>query len=343
MATRLVQLKLEDGSRAVAESATGTLRLLDGVDHVYDLARTAIRTGSTLETLTQSLIGDRSLDFDEALAKGRVLAPIDHQDPAHLHLTGTGLTHLGSADARNAMHKTGVHETGGHEKDGHGTADENLTPSMQMFRLGLEGGKPEPGQVGAMPEWFYKGDGSFVTAPEAPLLSPDFAEGAGEETEICGIYLIGTNGTPHRLGFALANEFSDHVIERQNYLYVSHSKLRPASLGPELLLGPLPDHVEGQTKIIRDGQTIWQKPFVSGEANMSHAIANLEHHHFKYDWFRRPGDVHIHFFGAATLSFADGFQTQAGDVFSISSPTFGKPLRNRLETFATEQVEVKVL
>src|SRR3546814_19715917 len=56
---------------------------------------------------------------------------------------------------------------------------------------------------------------------------------------------------------------------------------------------------------IRDGRTLWEKPFLSGEANMSHSIANLEHHHFKYGLFRRPGDVHVHFFGTATLSFSE--------------------------------------
>jgi hypothetical protein len=30
-----------------------------------------------------------------------------------------------------------------------------LTDSMKMFKLGLEGGKPVPGQIGVEPEWFY--------------------------------------------------------------------------------------------------------------------------------------------------------------------------------------------
>ena len=45
---------------------------------------------------------------------------------------------------------------------------------------------------------------------------------------MAGIYVIGDDGTPFRVGFALANEFSDHVTERINYLYLAHSKLRPA-------------------------------------------------------------------------------------------------------------------
>jgi hypothetical protein len=70
---------------------------------------------------------------------------------------------------------------------------------------------------------------------------------------------------------------------------------------------------------------------------MSHTIANLEHHHFKYDLFRRPGDLHIHMFGTATLSFADGIRTEPGDVFEIEAAPFGLPLRN---VFKTESGDV---
>ena len=64
---------------------------------------------------------------------------------------------------------------------------------------------------------------------------PSFALDGGEEPEIAGIYVIGDDGAPFRVGFALSNEFSDHVTERVNYLYLAHSKLRPASFGPEIL------------------------------------------------------------------------------------------------------------
>jgi hypothetical protein len=196
--------------------------------------------------------------------------------------------------------------------------------------MGVEGGKPSDGRPGVQPEWFYKGDGSSLVAPGGPLSSPGFAEDAGEEPEIAGIYLIGADGTPHRLGFALGNEFSDHVTERQNYLWLAHSKLRQAALGPELLVGELPDDVRGLSRIERDGNVLWEKPFASGEANMSHSIANLERHHFKYEQFRRPGDLHVHFFGTATLSVSDGIVTRDGDVFHIEAAPFRLPLRNRV-------------
>ena len=106
-------------------------------------------------------------------------------------------------------------------------------------------------------------------------------------------------------------------MERQNYLYLAHSKLRPSSVGPELLIGDLPADVRGVSRIRRGKEIVWERPFASGEHNMSHAIANLEAHHFKYAQFRQPGDVHVHFFGTATLSFADGFRAEKGDVFEI--------------------------
>ncbi len=184
--------------------------------------------------------------------------------------------------------------------------DPQPTDSMKMFLMGVEGGKPPEDGTGVQPEWFYKGDGSQLVAPGQPIGSPAFALDAGEEPEIAGIYLIDEGGMPVRLGFALANEFSDHVTERHNYLWLAHSKLRPAALGPELLLGDLPADVRGTSRILRDGAAIWDSPFLSGEANMSHSIANLEHHHFKYRLFRRPGDLHVHFFGTASLSFSAG-------------------------------------
>ena len=80
---------------------------------------------------------------------------------------------------------------------------------------------------------------------------------------------------------------------------------------------------------IRRGETVrWEKPFVTGEANMCHSLANLEYHHFKYNAHRMPGDVHLHFFGTATISFADGIRVEPGDRFEIDLPALGAPLVN---------------
>lgn len=291
-------------------------RALRNTTSVYELAQAAIRSGQGIaaEVLRRGL--GETVDLTRATFE----LPVSHPDPAHLHLTGTGLTHLGSASARDAMHA---------KLEG----TETLTDSMKMFRMGLEGGRPAAGEVGAQPEWFYKGNGYAAVAPGAALEAPGFAEDGGEEPEIAGIYLIDPDGTPYRIGWALGNEFSDHVTERVNYLWLAHSKLRVASFGPEILVGDLPPDVRGHSRILRDGKILWEKPFLSGEANMSHTLANLEHHHFKYAIFRQPGDLHVHYFGTATLSFADGIKTQAGDIFEIEVADFGQPLRNTL-TFA---------
>lgn len=330
MTTRLVQLRAENGERAVAATRDGATHFIRGASSLYGLAREAIEAKISLDALvTRKGIAGEPVDLAQLLAAGQVLGPIDHPDSAHLWLTGTGLTHLGSADARDRMHAKA------HSAD--------ASDSLKMFRMGLEGGKVPGSGPGVQPEWFYKGDGSALVAPEAPLVSPSFALDGGEEPELAGIYVIGAEGTPFRVGFALANEFSDHVMERQNYLYLAHSKLRPAAIGPELLLGALPVDIRGAARIRRNGAAIWEKPFLTGEDNMSHHVRNLEHHHFKYPMFRRPGDVHVHFFGTATLSFSDGIQAQDGDVFEIEAAPFGLPLRNPLRTAPGAAVRIESL
>lgn len=313
----LSQIIQPDGKTAVVVRDGSEAAILRGTESTYALAMEA----ASIRRPVAALVAERGLgeavDLPSILAAGRVTLPIAHPDPAHMHLTGTGLTHLGSASARDAMHA---------KLEG----AETLTDSMKMFRMGLEGGRPTAGQVGAQPEWFYKGNGHTAIAPGQPLTAPGFAEDGGEEPEIAGIYVIAPDGTPCRLGWALGNEFSDHVTERVNYLWLAHSKLRVASFGPEILLGDLPASVEGTSRIRRGGKVIFEKPFLSGEANMSHTLANLEHHHFKYDLFRQPGDVHVHMFGTATLSFADGIKTEAGDEFEIEAAAFGLPLKNTL-------------
>jgi hypothetical protein len=302
-------------------------RLVPGYTTTYDLAKAAIAAGTDVATLIEKQGAGDTVDLLALAAEGRLDCPVRHPDPAHMYLTGTGLTHTGSASARDSMHA----DTAG------------MSDSMKMFRMGMEGGKPKPGEIGVQPEWFYKGNGFNAVAPGDDLVSPSFALDGGEEPEMAGYYIIGEDGTAHRLGFSIANEFSDHVTEKLNYLFLAHSKLRPASFGPELRVGALPDHVEGTSRIIRGGQTVWEKPFLSGEANMSHTIANLEYHHFKYALFCQPGDLHVHMYGTATLSVADGFVTEEGDVFEIVSPQFGLPLRNRLAKAAAETVKVKML
>lgn len=313
----LVQFE-RDGLRGVAGlDNAGVARAIEGTRTTLELAGQAIAAGRCLAELARELAGE-TVD----LASARLLLPVDHPDPAHLTVSGTGLTHRGSAEGRDRMHQA--------------AAAGNATDSMRMFLLGEAGGKPEAGAIGVQPEWFFKGTGATLVPSGETIAMPGFALDGGEEPEVAGIYLIDADGAPVRLGFALGNEFSDHVTERENYLWLAHSKLRQAALGPELLLGELPQDVRGISRILRDGAVLWEKPFATGEANMTHSIANLEHHHFKYAQFRHPGDVHVHFLGTATASFADGIETRPGDRFEIEADTFRLPLRNALARMANE-------
>lgn len=327
---RLVQFWGEQDQRQVGlvQAEGTTLAVLRDVAYVRDLALVAHRTGAPLTAVVEAKVSTAQVDYRQLIAAKRLLPPLDHPDPAHCILSGTGLDHLGSAQARDAMHaKLNTGE---------------LTDSMKMFKIGLDGGKPAPGQIGSQPEWFYKGDGDWLAAPGHDLELPPFALDGGEEPELVGLYVIGDGGEVLRVGFALGNEFSDHVLEKQNYLYLAHSKLRASSFGPELLVGEAPADIRGTVRILRNGAELWSGEFLTGEANMTYTLANIEHHHFKYRTFRRPGDVHCHYYGTATLSFAAGIQTAPGDLFEISAPAFGQPLRNTLVRSAAEQPFIPV-
>ncbi len=321
---RLIQFTHHDGVKAALVDDTDHASVIEVVGGTYALAMMALQHQVPLKDLVQQHLGNTVLSYQDLIDARRLLPPLTHPDPAHCLVTGTGLTHLGSADTRDAMHAKLA------------ASEADLSDSMRMFKMGLEGGRPAPGRAGVQPEWFYKGDGDCVVAPECELPVPGFAQDAGEEPELVGLYVIAPDGVPVRLGFAIGNEFSDHVTERANYLWLAHSKLRACSFGPELLIGDPPSDLRGESRIVRDGGVLWSRPFVTGGANMAHTLANLEHHHFKYAGFRRRGDVHVHFFGTSTLSFADGIRTQAGDRFEISLRGFGRPLRNPIAPRAVD-------
>jgi hypothetical protein len=316
---RIIQFMGRDGAKRVGRvSEGGIVRTIRGATTTYWLALEAIKKQRVLKDIIDERTSEEKDTMDQILSEKRIHVPFHHPDPYHQLVSGTGLSHLGSASARDAMHAK-------LDKD-----ESSLTDSMKMFKWGLDGGKPDCAEIGTQAEWFYKGDGDWVAAPEAELSWPAYALDGGEEVELVGIYLIDETSTVRRVGYALANEYADHVMERQNYLYLSHSKLRHCSYGPELLIGDLPLEVRGKARLLRSDTVIWEEEWLSGNNNMSHSIENLEHHHFKYPEFRRSGDVHIHFFGAANGSFTKNIETQDGDIFEIESVTFGHPLRNTL-------------
>jgi hypothetical protein len=326
---RLVQISNPAFGRRVALVEDSTLHLLGTHRSVYAFALAAIETGRRLEELILSDLSDLSLDYDEVYGLGSgwsFLPSFDHPDePARCLVSGTGLTHLASAANRDAMHATAT-----------------ITDSMRMYKLGVDRGRPAPGETGAAPEWFYKGSGNILRGHGASLSVPNFAEDGGEEPELAVVYVIDLEGTPRRVGMTPANEFSDHQIEKQNYLYLAHSKLRTCAIGPELILDPDFSLVPGTVTIARGGSILWTKEISTGDQRMCHSLANIEHHHFKYQPHRRPGDAHVHFLGAGAFSFGEGIKLEDADEMIISWTGYGRPLRNRIEVDSSSEHSVQV-
>ena len=315
----LVQIS-NGSSRRVAVVEEPHLRCLREVETVYELVHRCLSRSGQLSTQALGLADGEVLDYNVIYAgtsEWYLLTPIDVPGvPSKLTISGTGLTHLGSAKERQAMHIAAAKTA------------EDVTDSMRMFQWGVESGRPAEGEIGVAPEWFYKGNGSMLRAPLEPLTIPTYAEDGGEEGELAGVYVIGADNTPYRIGMTAGNEFSDHRFEKRNYLNLAGSKLRTCSLGPELVVGAGFQSVSGEVRIERGAKTIWSKAVATGENNMCHSLSNLEHHHFKFEGHRQPGDVHVHFFGAHSLSFGDGIALEDGDWMEVRYEGFGRALRN---------------
>lgn len=319
---RLVQLA-NGNLRSVAMVEEPHLVLLNEVTSIYQLAQRALAQKMNLTKLAQSLATGDTISYDDVYAQNSpmtLLVPIDVPGAPQMTLvSGTGLTHLGSARERQAMHAETMKKS-----------DAEMTDSMRMFEWGREKGRPCAEEIGIAPEWFYKGDGSILRGPFAPLNVPGYAEDGGEEAEMAAIYVVDSAGEPHRIGFCIGNEFSDHVFERKNYLNLAGSKLRVCSLGPELVIDEKFDDVPGRVRILRKDAVLWEKKICTGEKNMCHSLANLEHHHFKFEGHRQPGMVHVHFLGADALSFGEGIRLSEGDVTEVSFERFGRSLINKI-------------
>jgi len=329
--TRLVQIK-KDNIRRVALVEEPKLRLLENCSSICELAHMAISAGVKLSELARQRARLDAIDYDpiyDGRSEWRLLPAIDHpEEPARCLISGTGLTHLGSARGRQSMHAS---------------ATDDLTDSMKMFRWGVEGGRPADGNIGIPPEWFHKGTGCALRAHGEPLDIPSYAEDGGEEAEIAGVYVIARDGKPYRIGMAAGNEFSDHQFEKKNYLNLAGSKLRTCALGPELVVDAEFVSVPVTSTIEKNGAVHWTKTFCTGESEMCHSLANIEHHHFKFEAHRRPGDVHVHFLGTDCLSFSDHIRLQDGDVMQVSAEGYGRPLRNSLRIDQSKPALIHVI
>jgi hypothetical protein len=329
--TRLVQLVHPSIGRKIALVSEPSLILLNSFISIYDLALKAIDSDENIFSLIENNITDEKLEYDSVYtgsSEWKLLPSFDNSHiPTNCIVSGTGLTHHSSALNRNVMHQT---ETG------------TLTDSMKVYQWGVEGGKPGAGKIGIQPEWFYKGTGAILKGHGDALTVPAYGNDGGEEPEIAGIYIIDRNGQPVRIGFTTANEFSDHVMEKKNYLYLAPSKLRNCSIGPELVLTEYFTELKGSVRVSRNGAELWSSAIQTGENNMAHSLENLEYHHFKYADHRQPLQAHVHFFGTGAFSFGAGIKLQTGDEMEVHWEGMGRPLINPIEIEASEEELIRV-
>ncbi len=353
---RLIQFMVSDAGRRVGlieESLVFDLTSVNPFwDSTYNIFIEARRSGKTLEEhINGSAYRENAarLDYSELLArrpgeKMWILPPLVHPDPAHCMVTGTGLTHIGSASQRHEMHRKDLmSSTAGTTTAGTAAKSEQKTDSQKMFEMGLEGGKPESSKRGIQPEWFYKGTGIILRGYNDFLDIPSFSEDCGEEPEIAGCYIIGDNQIPYRLGFTIGNEWSDHITEKGNYLWLAASKLRTCSIGPELITDQSFHDIRGHCRIYRGDAVIYDSGEIyTGDYNMSHSLANLEDHHFKFPQFRVAGDVHIHYFGTMKLSYGSMGVFQNNEKIQLHFDGMGADLVNYVRRIPFDSTPVTV-
>lgn len=328
---KLVQISHPAIGRRVAVVKEPDLVLLEDVGSVYSLAIKALAAGKSLEEIIQLHLSGHKLDYNDVYGgrgEWKMLPSFDcPENQSNCLVSGTGLTHKNSALNRQMMHQP---------------ENATLTDSMRIYQWGIEGGRPPHGAIGVQPEWFYKGDGAILRAHGQPLSVPAYANDGGEEPEVAGVYIVDRDGRPFRIGFTPANEFSDHVMEKKNYLYLAPSKLRNCSIGPELTIDLNLANLEGSVGVVRGGEEIWATSIHTGEENMAHSLANLEHHHFKYEQHRQPLQAHVHFLGADAFSFGAGIALQSGDETKVQWAGMGRALVNPIVVERQEEALIEV-
>ena len=175
--------------------------------------------------------------------------------------------------------------------------------------------------------WFYRGAGDALVAPSAPVALPLFDFEGAVQPRIAGLYVIGTDALPCRIGFTLSRQYSNRFSREAGEAGMYGGEPRIA-FGPELLVSVLPGVVSGTFRLMRGGEVVAMSPIILTVADPGHSVAELEKDLFGRGVFLRPGDVHIHMFGTPTAALLGETTALSGDVFEIEAAPFGLPLRN---------------
>ena len=167
-----------------------------------------------------------------------------------------------------------------------------LTDSMRMYLAGVEGGRPRRARSACSPSGFTRGPARSCGPTASRSSSRRSPTTAGEEPEVAACYVVDDAG--HAVAQSASppgNEFADHVMEKKNYLYLAHSKLRECAIGPELALDePIFAASPGTVTIRRERRAgVDACRFARARRRWPTSLANLEHHHFKYAAHRIAG------------------------------------------------------
>jgi hypothetical protein len=202
----------------------------------------------------------------------------------------------------------------------------------------VQGGAPKA------PPWFYKGNGSHLRAHGEALTIPSFGLSGAEEAELVGVYIIGPDGMPCRVGLTPGNEFADSGLAAEDPRMLAHAKMRTCSIGPELVLDADFEDAQGSVRVERGGTTLWSHEVVTGAKHTLFSIADVEDSLFQCDAHRIPGIAHVHYLGGSVSSYADGVRLQQGDQVVVEWKGYGRPLRNLIEREVDAAVvDVRVL
>lgn len=282
---------------------------------LIDLVRESIKTQQALSTLIESQLSEEVLEIETLLNKNAFIFPIQHGNDHSTLVGGSGLTHQNRALMRKGM------EAG----------NNNLSDVQRLFQLGLNEGKLDVEISRARPEWFYKGRIVNARTHGQALEIPSYDLGGGEEAEIVAVYYISEDRQAYRVGFCLGNEFSDHALEKENYYYASQCKLRPFSIGSEIIIGDIPEKIQLDVCIFRKNEPLWQATVNTGEANMLYSYQNIENYILQNSHVRMADIVYFHFMGTSAISYADNVVLQNDDRVRISSLIFALPLENTIK------------
>jgi len=308
----LIQFQDNDVMRIGFDAeGNGTIVCFKNPGSLYDFFTHHISMGEDIERSINNELGNKIVSYSDLLFNRQIQIPVAPTDLSHCHVSGVGLTHSSSVLI--------------------GSKSNNLTDVERVHLAGLEQGKPNKMQLGARPAWFYKGNGNLLRPTGEILDIPLLAKGVGEEAELVAIYIIDKNRVPRRVGFSLGNEFSDHLLEKENLYYLPQAKMLNCSVGAEIFPGELPNNMKGKIEILnKEEELTWGVDIETGWSKLIHSLENIENYAFQNAIFCMPGDVHYLFLGSDKLSFSDGVVLNDGDQIKIYGNLFSFPLVNKI-------------